>query len=85
LAEIAIALAEALSRRRESGEPGRTIHRTIARGRGWKPARSRWFCRPKVLIGAHFCLQARVLDPGVATPIKIVLSNAIDVTIGGSE
>jgi AraC family transcriptional regulator len=38
LAEIAIALEQALSRRREDGEPGRTLPRVIARGRGWTVA-----------------------------------------------
>jgi len=46
LAEIAIALAEALSRRRESGEPGRTIPRVIARGRGWTVADVVCTCGP---------------------------------------
>jgi len=46
LAEIAIALAEALSRRREGGEPGRTIPRVIARGRGWTVADVVCTCGP---------------------------------------
>lgn len=40
---------------------------------------------PDLAIGAHLYLQTRVFDPGVATPVKIVLSNAVDVTIGGVE
>jgi AraC family transcriptional regulator len=46
LAEIAIALAEALSRRRDGGEPGRTIPRVIARGRGWTVADVVCTCGP---------------------------------------
>jgi AraC-like DNA-binding protein len=46
LAEIAIALAEALSHRRESGEPGRTIPRVIAGGRGWTVADVVCTCGP---------------------------------------
>jgi AraC family transcriptional regulator len=46
LAEIAIALAEALSRRREGGEPGRTVPRVIARGRGWTVADVVCTCGP---------------------------------------
>jgi len=38
LAEIAIALEEALTVRREHGQPGRTIPRVVARGRGWTVA-----------------------------------------------
>jgi AraC family transcriptional regulator len=46
LAEIAIALEEALSRRREDGEPGRTLPRVIARGRGWTVADVVCTCGP---------------------------------------
>lgn len=46
MAEIAIALAEALSRRREGGEPGRTVPRVIARGRGWTVADVVCTCGP---------------------------------------
>lgn len=46
MAEIAIALAEALSRRRESGEPGRTVPRVVARGRGWTVADVVCTCGP---------------------------------------
>jgi AraC-like DNA-binding protein len=46
LAEIAIALEQALSRRREDGEPGRTLPRVIARGRGWTVADVVCTCGP---------------------------------------
>jgi AraC family transcriptional regulator len=46
LAEIAIALEEALSRRREGGEPGRTVPRVIASGRGWRVADVICTCGP---------------------------------------
>jgi AraC family transcriptional regulator len=46
LAEIAIALEQALSRRRQHGEPGRTLPRVIARGRGWTVADVVCTCGP---------------------------------------
>jgi AraC family transcriptional regulator len=46
LAEIAIALAEALTRRRVRGENGRTIPRVIARGRSWSVADVVCTCGP---------------------------------------
>ena len=46
MAEIAISLEEALSRRREAGEPGRTLPRVIAQGRGWTVADVVCTCGP---------------------------------------
>jgi AraC family transcriptional regulator len=46
LAEIAIALEEALTRRRENGQPGCTLPRVIARGRGWTVADVVCTCGP---------------------------------------
>jgi AraC-like DNA-binding protein len=46
LAEIAIALEQALSRRRDDGERGRTVPRVIARGRGWTVADVICTCGP---------------------------------------
>ena len=46
MAEIAIALEQALSRRRDDGERGRTVPRVIARGRGWTVADVICTCGP---------------------------------------
>jgi hypothetical protein len=36
-------------------------------------------------IGRHFYVQCMVMDSGAPTPLKAVLSNGLDILVGGNK
>ena len=88
MAEIAIALEQALSRRRQHGEPGRTLPRVITRGRGWTVADVVCTCGPSdrpyeerhagytiaVVLAGSFQYRSAMGD-ALLTPGSLMLGN----------
>ena len=70
MAEIAVDLEHALTRRREDGTPGRTAPRVIARGEGWTVADVLCTCGPsdRLFEERHpCCTVAIVLEAAFST------------------